>query len=205
MDARQRKGEPVEPPLTPTPNRLLFPVLNALRECLRSQLVNVGNPVCHLPVIWGEAPLPAQRCDCDCGSGRNGEGWVRVTRVEQTPRLPGRGSGRRNTGGSRYWPDVCSGGVRVWDTQIEMGVWRCAPTLDDVTGAPPSDEEHDAHTQLTLNDLAALARTWACCTWLQDREYPHQVETITPSGPSGGCSGVIAAGRVEIEECYPCP
>lgn len=195
----------MEPPLTPNPNRLMFPVLNALRECLRAQLVDVGNPVCHLPVIWGDSPLPAQRCDCECGAWGNGEGWVRITRVEQTPRLPGRTAGRRPGAGSRYWPDVCSGGVLVWDTQIEMGVWRCAPTLDGTTGAPPGDDEYDAHTQTILNDMAALTRTWACCTYLQDREIPHQVETVVPSGPAGGCSGAIASGRVEIEECHPCP
>lgn len=170
-------------------------VMNALRECLRERLEAAGNPVCYLPMVWGDAPLPAQRCECECQNGGNGEAWVRLVRLEQTDR-----DVRRRRGGP-VPQDVC--GSRLWNIHLEMGVWRCAPGLDD-EGAPPEDDTYDAHTGVMLRDMGAVTQTWECCEFLERRDIERRLDTVSPAGPLGLCAGVIGLGRVVLEGPCPC-
>lgn len=171
--------------------------MNALRECLRERLEASGNPVCFLPMVWGDAPMPAQRCECECENGGNGEAWIRLVRVEQmAPEV-----GRRSGGRAGIPDDVC--GSRLWNVHLEMGVWRCAPGLDD-DGVPPEDDTYDAHSGLMLRDMGAITRTWECCEFLERRNVDRRLEAVVPSGPLGFCSGVIGTGRVVLEDPCPC-
>lgn len=161
-------------------------VLDGLRTCVATQLITTSRPVCNLPIIWGSSPLPAQRCDCTCDNGGQGEGWIRYTALTNIP-----GPGR-----SPYGACPSPG----WDAQIEVGVWRCALTLDDA-GNPPSDGDYDDHTQLMLDDVRALTRAWECCSWWSDARVDRVLNTVTPVGPSGGCVGVVASGMVRLSGC----
>lgn len=160
--------------------------LEALRTCLATHLVTMARPVCHLPIIWGAAPLPAQRCDCECDHDGQGEGWLRVVSFTALP-----GAGRGHYSG-------CPGAG--WEAVIEAGLWRCALTLDEA-GNPPPDTDYDAHTRLMLADARALTAAWECCTWFTDKGVDRVLNTVVPSGPSGGCVGVIATGRVRLGGC----
>ena len=164
-------------------------VLDGLRTCVATQLVETSRPVCNLPIIWGSAPLPAQRCDCQCADGGEGEGWIRYTALTNVPG-PGRGT----------YTNCPSPG---WDAQVEVGVWRCALTLDEA-GNPPSDDDYDAHTQLMLDDMRALMQAWECCTWWKENRADRVLNQVVPSGPAGGCVGVIASGMVRLNRCL-CP
>lgn len=93
----------------------------------------------------------------------------------------------------------------MWDVTVEMGVWRCALTLDETTGAPPNDEVYDQHTRQMMTDSRALTSAWGCCEWLEDRDITAQVDTVYPLGPAGGCVGVAAVGRLTLPGCDPCP
>lgn len=164
-------------------------VLEGLRSCVATQLVTTSRPVCNLPIIWGSSPLPAQRCDCTCADGGQGEGWIRYTALTN---VPGPGRGPYNACPSPGW-----------DAQIEVGLWRCALTLDEA-GNPPSDADYDELTQLMLDDVRALTRAWECCDWWRETRIDRALNSVVPSGPSGGCVGVIASGMVRLGGCG-CP
>lgn len=166
-------------------------LLDGLRTCLVGELIKKSRPVCNLPVIWGSSPLPAQRCDCTCEDGGEGEGWVRL--VSSTPIPPPTGTNR-----ARIAMTGC--GTLGWDLRIEFGVWRCAPTLDD-QGNPPGDEEYAVHTKHMLADMHALQSAWDCCEWLKNSTSGKSFDSIIPSGPMGGCSGVIGTGVIRLEGC----
>lgn len=164
----------------------LWGMARSLRECLASELIRRERPVCHLPIIWGSSPLPAQRCDCTCEGGGEGEGWVRVTTL-----APIAAQARARTGGC---------GVLGWDVRVELGVWRCAPTPDDNLN-PPTDAEYDRFAQAMFKDTMAIQAALTCCSWFQDKGISHAVDPITPSGPLGGCAGVIGATNVRFNGC----
>lgn len=160
--------------------------LEGLRACLATHLVTMSRPVCNLPIIWSDHPLPAQRCDCECADGGQGEGWLRVVSFTGLP-----GPGRGRYGG-------CPGAG--WEAVIEVGLWRCALTLDE-QGNPPADADFDAHTRLILADARAVTAAWECCDWFDEHDVDRVLNTVAPSGPSGGCVGVIATGRVRLGGC----
>lgn len=189
-----------EPPLLPPANRTVYPVLDALRTCIVTQLVHVQAPVCFFPVIYADHPLPAQRCDCTCEGGGHGEAWVRMVKVDRATAV------RTRTRPSAPGMVDNDCGDRRWVFTVEVGVWRCAPTLDD-NGNPPDDADYDTHTQAMLNDAVALERAWRCCDFIENLPLitAHQLDTIAPSGPAGGCVGTIATGRLIVDECTPCP
>lgn len=159
--------------------------MEALRECLATHLVTVQRPVCHMPLLWADHPLPAQRCDCTCPGGGQGEGWIRVVSFTGLSGA-GRGLGGCPNGG--------------WDAVVEIGLWRCAPTLDDA-GNVPEDEEFDTYTRGMLTDARALTAAWECCDWFKAAGVDRRLEQVVPSGPQGGCAGVIATGRIRLDGC----
>lgn len=154
----------------------------SLRECFVSELLRRSRPVCFLPIRWGATPLPAQRCDCTCEDGGEGEGWVRI--VSTAPVV----AGRPRAG--------C--GVVAWDVRVELGLWRCAPSLGE-DGSVPSDAIYDAHASQMHKDVLAIQGVFTCCDWLAQADYV--VETISPSGPNGGCVGVIGTAVIRLGGC----
>lgn len=158
----------------------------ALRECFVSELTRRSRPVCFLPVIWGAAPLPAQRCDCACEDSGEGEGWIRVVGMNPV------------TAGNRRMSGGC--GVVGWDVRVELGVWRCAPRMSD-EGVAPSDAEYMESTSRFFDDVQAIQAVFSCCPWFTETGTDHMVEGIVPSGPSGGCAGVIGTTVIRMGGC----
>lgn len=158
----------------------------ALRECFVGELIKRSRPVCFLPIIWGASPLPAQRCDCTCEDNGEGEGWIRVVNIAPLTHTRNRGMGG------------C--GVVGWDVRVELGVWRCAPRLDE-SGQPPSDGEFDGYAFGMFDDVKAIQATLTCCDWFTDTGTSHTVESIAPSGPMGGCVSVIGTTVIRMGGC----
>lgn len=185
------------PELLPPNGRVITPSLTALRQCAVLQLLEIGRPVCFFPIYWGDSPIAPQRCTCECDNGGQGEGWIRLVRVDNvtTAAPPGRSSSRTN-----YLPEKCA--ETALDTVIEMGVWRCAANIE---ATQPADGVFDDHTSGMVDDMAALQRAWRCCEWFADRNIKRQFTQSIPLGPAGGCVGVSVTGRALLSNCVPCP
>lgn len=185
-------GEPLPPPN----GRVVWPTLVALRECMVQQLIEIGRPVCNLPIYWGDAHMPAQRCTCECADGGQGEGWIRVVRVDAAAQ-PGTSTN------SRYLATNCV--VPEMVVTVEVGVWRCGVVLND-DGSVKADAVYDEHAMGMVDDMAALQRLWGCCGWFEARpNVKRQFDTSMPLGPSGACTGVVVTGRFSTADCSPCP
>lgn len=187
-------SQPAPEPVPPN-GRVISPSLTALRQCMVLQLLEINRPVCFLPIYWGDSPISSQRCQCECPDGGQGEGWIRLVRVDQVA-LPG-ATGRNRSG---YLPENCA--ESALDVVIEMGVWRCAPALDV---EPPADGVYDENTFGMIDDMAALQRAWRCCDWFDKRGIRRQFNQSIPLGPQGGCVGVSVMGRAQLSNCVPCP
>lgn len=178
----------------PTPNRdfLVAPMLDALRTCTARQLGHVDRPVCRFPLFFGATPFAAAECDCTCDGGGQGSAWIRLASL-----TPVATSSSRN----QLVVEPCSHGN--YQVAVEIGVWRKAVLLDDDGGTAP-DSVYDAHTRGLLDDTAALRRALQCCDWLQRRELPWSIDSISPIGPEGGCVGVALTARITNQSCA-CP
>lgn len=165
-------------------------VASALATCTADKLLDLSDPVCELPVIWSAHPTPADVCDCECDGG-HGQGWVRYAQLTPMPR-PAKLAHNSS----------CSGG---YDATIEIGVHRCAPTLDTTTHPPtrPSVAEQEAYAKARMKDMRALMAAWTCCDALQSADVTGELMQIVPTGPQGGCGGVVLTGRLRLTGC-PC-
>lgn len=165
-------------------------VASALATCTAEKLVDISDPVCELPVIWSDHPAPADVCDCECDSGGHGQGWVRYVQLAPVPRP------------SKFPPGQCTGG---YDATIEVGVHRCAPTLDNTTNPPkrPDVAEQEAYAQARMRDMRALIAAWTCCQVLEEADVGGDLLQVVPTGPQGGCGGVVLTGRLQLTGC-PC-
>lgn len=182
------------PPPSPV-GRVFSPSLVALRQCMVIQLLEIGRPVCNLPLYWGDAPISPQRCTCSCDNGGQGEGWIRIVRAERVSL-----AGQRTRNG--FVPTNCADTDAAFDVTVEMGVWRCAAALDV---EPPADTVYDDHTLGMVDDMAALQRAWRCCDWFDRRNIRRQSDQSLPLGPAGGCVGVAVTGHARLADCVPCP
>lgn len=170
-------------PVTVGASTVLWPMLDALRSCAATQLGLVGRPVCRFPLYAADHYFPADDCDCTCDTGGQGVGWARlVTATTQ------------QQGGQRL-PPGCAPPNPLAVT-VELGVHRCAPTLDPTTKKPPPDRELDAWTDGMYADLEALWRTWWCCEWLTSNDVTWQITQLANLGPAGGCGAALVHAQV---------
>ncbi len=152
----------------------IYRLADELRRSAATQLGRAGRGVCRFPVVFGDHPAPADNCDCDCDEG-TGTAWIRWV-----------GSKPAHGGRAAAMPDCATG----WDATIELGVHRCAPTLDEA-GDPPSDDEHDQHAAALDCDAEALRAAVVSCDYLARHSITWRFAEQQPLGPSGGCSGVV--------------
>lgn len=179
-------------------DKLLWPLLRALRSCAATQFGLIGRPVCYFPIVIGATAPPADHCDCTCrptGSPVQGQGqaWIRSVGSRTVPRTASNG---------RQLPaDVCGG--LSWSLAVEIGVYRCWPGLDQHRN-PPSDEAYDRASLGMTRDQAALRRAVACCTTLSRHSVPWNIDQAGPMTPSGGCVGVYQTATFTRDDCT-CP
>lgn len=120
----------------------------------------------------GAGPPPADWCCRHTGpDGTDGEGmaWVRLVRRYPSTRFPAPDTTPARCGAS-------------WAVDVELGVYRCAHTLDD-QGNPPTAAEMTADALMVNDDAHSLLRAACRVRW------PYVIGAWTPLGPSGGCVG----------------
>lgn len=161
----------VDHPLAPTKTSILAGwVLKALTE----ELAACALPVDVTMIAPGGRPPPAdwvcQSFDEDDPDAAPAEGmaWVRINRRYPTENFPG--TATRGT---------CASALAA---ELEIGVYRCAYTLDD-HGRPP------APAQVTADALKVDADAHALLSAVQRLKWPYVLGAYSTLGPSGGVVG----------------
>lgn len=170
-------------------DRLVFPVLRALRNCVSSELAGCGRNVCYFPIVFNGGHPPADACDCTCPDG-DGQAWVRLVSVNA-----------HNGVGSKLAASACGHGQL--DLTVETGIYRCSPV--PLGGAATVDEDTmTAHAENMYLDSALLRRALLCCE-LPSKRGPQPLNAVLTTqsaiGPSGGCVGIETQGQLTRFEC----
>ncbi len=164
---------------------IAWPLAEALAQCLCSML-EAEAPVrccCVLPgaeVAWD---------DCSCDGTRGGMAWVRIVNDYPTARFP-----QPYTGKSQ----PCGGAYDGWAGALDLGVLRCAPTVD-ARGRLPSCEQQHTAARRAAADKHIMRRAVSCCGWAEDRQIiEHGWQAL---GPEGGCHGGVLTVTVNQHAC----
>lgn len=159
-------------PLTPTRTGILAGwMLKALTEELAAC---GGGPADVWLIAPGSRPPPAdwvcQDVEEDDPDAPRAEGmaWVRINRRYPTENFPGTATRAR-----------CGAPLAA---ELEIGVYRCAYTLDSA-GRPPSPED------VTADAMKLDADAHALLTAIQRLKWPYVLGAYTTLGPSGGVVG----------------
>lgn len=171
---------------------ILWPLLDALRSSAAYQLGWVRRPVCAFDVYLADHPIPADQCTCTCADGGQGAAWVRVVGANTLLGVPGARPPINNS---------CSGTELL--LLVEIGVHRCAPTLNGKE--LPTPAEYETYSRGIAHDLLALHRAFLCADWLQKHDIGWQLNQLTPTGPQGGCGGAYAQAQLVLGNCCPPP
>lgn len=84
--------------------------------------------------------------------------------------------------------------------QAEIGIVRCAATVDD-DGDPPSPGEVAADALQQAEDADAIWRALSCCDARSEAVRSMVLTSWRPVGPQGGCVGGIWTVRGVFNEC----
>lgn len=147
--------------------------LTELASCLCQALTDRGRPdTCFCGVIGGAiVPLDyCATCEEKCGMA-----WVRLVSVEEAQF--GITENATGLGGN-----PCAAPLQA---TIEVGVTRCAPTMDD-NGEPPTMADQLAAAEGQTADMMAALYAIRCC---YEPLGDVVVGTWTPIGPDGVCMG----------------
>lgn len=140
--------------------------------CRELRLADRPEP-CFCGVLGGSI-VPLDYCQPCSDGGKCGMAWVRATSLGHDDFVLGRERLRRKS-------SACATPLFV---TLEVGVARCAPTLDEQGDLPSMAEQFDAAQGQTLDMLAAL-KAVRC----YDSITNYDLHTWTPMGPEGGCLG----------------
>jgi hypothetical protein len=159
------------------PDTLVAPLLLALRDELRHQLVStMAGPALRCAVVHSATQPVMDGCVCErdvTHGAAQGDAWVRLASLS-----PAAFNSALTAGVSSVCPTV-------WQAMIEVGTYRCVPVPDSGQALP---EIVVTQTALMLaSDMAALLRTLSCCADLQELEVA--ADSYVPIGPSAGCAG----------------
>jgi hypothetical protein len=142
--------------------------LGALLECLCTAVEEVG-PVCYCgPYFGGDTPL--DHCE-ECSGGKCGQAWVRLVQAYPSSSFPN--------------PDADGNCAMPLAYEWEVGVARCAPSMD-VDGSAPTRDENLATTVQQYEDMRAMRKAIQCCFGSDDVDYI--LGPYTPGVVLGGCN-----------------
>lgn len=153
-------------------DRVMFPVLQRLQECLCAELEKAGGPgLCYCGLMIGDI-MPLELMDCG-STGCGGVAWVRPMQAFPSTEFPA--------------PDESPSCVAVLAMPIEIGVARCYPQADPRKRMDPQAMFEAA--RLYMSDMQAIRRAVRCC--LADESFygSHAMGTWEPIQAQGGVSG----------------
>lgn len=153
-------------------DKVMFPVLQRLIECLCAELEKSGGPgLCYCGLMVGDI-MPLELMKCGPG-GCGGVAWVRPMQAYPSVQFPA--------------PDEDASCVTMLAMPIEVGVARCYPRGDPRT--PMSPQEMFEAARLYMSDMAAMKRAIRCCMADRNFEGSHVLGTWDPLPAQGGVSG----------------
>lgn len=136
-----------------------------LVECLCAE---VGATVCFCgPFPGGDTPMDF--CS-ECDGGMCGQAWVRLVAAYPSSVFPE--------------PDLSGTCSMPLAYEWEVGIARCAPTMDDL-GNPPTRDQLLEATARQYEDLAAMRKAIQCC--FADGLTDYILGVYTPQQVLGAC------------------
>lgn len=153
--------------------RVVSELLDELSQCLCSALedTSAGTP-CFCGIVSGPQAI-ADHCGCD-GMNQCGQAWVRLDTMYAH-------------GQPITQPAPSPSCTSPLAAVIELGVYRCIPTLNDSGEAPDLAALTNAAMTAT-SDAAAMVTAMNCCDYLTKR--PHVIGRYTPR-EGGDCGGGV--------------
>lgn len=142
----------------------VFASMVALQQCVCEEIEKRGLPsVCFCGVVPGSTAV--------LDFAEEGMAWVRLNTAAPSIVFPSQDQSLRSCGAPLAY-------------QFEVGIVRCAPTLDD-DGSPPTLEEQFEATRLQMADMEAIRAAIQCCL----PNASKILNSYTPYGPQGGALG----------------
>lgn len=171
----------------------VLPVAATLLAALDGILEASDAPVCQTGFGFGSPPPVDACCECpDPAVTRSGQAWVRVGALWYTKAFPA-----LLTTVTNCEPSLAA--------TFSLGIYRCAPTLDD-EGNPPDPTELGLALDRQLQDAALLLQ--AVQVTFSDAppgiDRPYLVSQWEPQEPRGGCMGGSVTVSVQLTDGY-CP
>lgn len=153
----------------------LWGQLVALLECLEGTLDANDAPAIRAFIAPGGSPAWDVCCVED---GAEGQAWIQVVEVAPTDAFP-----TPQTGVMR-----CDFGE--WSVTVNVGVLRCASTVDD-NGSPPDADTLTEEAWKVQRDRVLIDSAIRCCFLGGDDPdiEAFVIGSWTPLGPGGGCVG----------------
>jgi hypothetical protein len=150
-----------------------------LLACLCELLITEGRPVCACHHYGGARRQPADRCGES--DGANGQAWLRRDESVWTPQ----------DGSQMTWGGSFCGAGSAWQTEIEVGIYRCIKAVQQDKVAPDPDL-YNQDRELLAADRQTLYQVLCCDAW-DDDNYPFGLLSaqVSPQGPMGACAGSI--------------
>lgn len=167
-------------------------IANIIAEYLCDLLVDLNVPARRCCLAQGTPP-PMDSCcrepDPDGGPDLEGFAWVTIGGdYPVDAQFPGQ----------LARPAKCPNGLAQTYT---VGIYRCAPTIDDQGNIPTCDEVYAAIERQT-QDGAIIRRAIRCS--LDAAAKPHVMRLGGPVNPRGGCMGWSQEVVVHIDDCISC-
>lgn len=153
-------------------DRIMWPVMRRLQECLCAELGKAGGPsLCYCGMMVGDM-MPLDLMECG-PNGCGGVAWIRPMQAFASTQFPA--------------PDeepTCTSPLAM---PFEIGVARCYPQVHGRGRMDPQAMFEAA--RLYLSDMQAMRRAVRCCLADDSFQGSYALGTWEPIEANGGVSG----------------
>jgi hypothetical protein len=139
--------------------------------------------------IEPSSPAGLDHCCPNDDSETGGHAYIRVVRMHMVNPFPQQ----------TLDPTQC----RNIGALVEVGVFRCAQTMDEA-GSPPPDEQITALAELVTADMSIMYSVLSSHT-PDYALYPLVLDTYTSIEVEGGCAGGVWQFWMDVAVCPPVP
>jgi hypothetical protein len=173
--------------VNPNPRETFNRLTTILAEVVEG-LDDYGQPV-GSDTIEPASPAGLDHCCPNDDSDTGGHAYIRIVRAHMVNPFPQQ----------TLDPTMC----RNIGALVEVGVLRCAPTLDEA-GNPPPDADITALAELVTADMSIMYTVLAA--HVPDYAlYPLVLDTYSPIEVEGGCAGGTWQFWMDVAVCPPVP